>query len=193
MIFTAPWVTERFGRPPEIEIAFPINFPTPQLRFGVGNLFLMVTPEKITIFCRDRGPDAFTRMQDLAARILADLPHTPVSAVGMNFVFRTEDAGANVLNLFRLDDNPDLANREMNIRETHIRRSMLFRDRTLNLALIFSPERATVTFDFNFHSDVSTTTEAAAKIAIGMADLQATVHSIVHDIYGHDIIEEEAL
>jgi hypothetical protein len=187
MIFTPQWVTERFERAPGIEMMFPINSPTPNIRFGVENLFLVVTPERLTVLSREVTTEAFTQMQVLANRILTDLVHTPVSAVGMNLVFTTETPEGSVLDLFRLGDNHQLVEKGLAIRESTIRRSMADDDRTLNLEIRYVNEPSRLTFDFNYNADVPSIAAAVEKISIGMTHFQTRAHDILRTLYGQEV------
>ena len=96
--------------------------------------------------------DRLKVVERVAAAALTELPHTPVTAVGVNFQFVEEDPQAKLLAVFNSADLNVLADAGFNVRSTQLRRELLRDNVTTNLSLALSHDRK-VLFDFNYHCD----------------------------------------
>ena len=122
-------------------------------------------------------------------RILTELPHTPVNAVGMNFGFKESEPGQSLLNYFKIADNDKLIAVGAELGESAIVRTVKIQGGTLNLTEKLDAS-ANVQFDFNFHYDVPGAL-AAADILDGQAlPRRQLAINLMRDVYELEIEEQ---
>ena len=72
-----------------VQVAIPaamggiVDFP----RYTIGEIQYLIRPDWLQISSATSSKLAFEKMESFASKILAQLPHTPVSGVGHNFTF----------------------------------------------------------------------------------------------------------
>src|SRR5262245_11024869 len=101
-IFAPAWVAGRLTASQEIGLELTLNNPALAPRLSFDGVLLRVLPDKLVIHPQEISEASLKRMQEVADRILGDLPHTPVQAVGVNFRFNEPKPGGKLLDAFQL-------------------------------------------------------------------------------------------
>jgi hypothetical protein len=111
---------------------------------------------RVQVFATADGADA----GEVVAKILEELPHTPVQAVGSNFDFEIGgELAAGLGKLCRPDLASALADDRFSLLGVLAVIKMATADAVLSIA--FDPTERPPNLRFNFHRDVATTTDAA--------------------------------
>jgi hypothetical protein len=165
-IFSPEWAKANLALDTEHEVvlAIPMQLALPP-RLTVDDVNIYPGPNSLMLDCvtyNDASADAcvakFHRLAEL-------LPHTPVTAMGINFRFWGEMAeNAALAELFAFADAAHIDAGTYGLIEASIMRSYSLEDGTkLNLKINSLLEQ--VRIEFNFHSDVRSLGEAAERIS----------------------------
>jgi hypothetical protein len=165
MIFTPSWVIGRLTSSKQINLEYLLGSPTPapglqfdDIRLGFSNGTLVVSPTATE--------DALVqRVELVAVNVLNELPHTPLSGVGVNFAFLVPAPEGRLAKVFSLSDQGHLADARVVVHNTQIKRRLLQDDIICNLSMTWTNEDR-VRIDLNYHADVANP-EAAAKFLEG--------------------------
>lgn len=166
-IFSPEWAKQHLALDQEREVvlAIPMQLALPP-RLTVDDVNIYPGPNSLVLDCvsySDAGADAcvtkFHRLANL-------LPHTPVTATGINFRFWGEMAeSAALADLFAFSDAAHVDAGTYELLEASIKRSYSIEDGTkLNLKITSLPEQ--VRIEFNFHADVHSLGEAAERVTL---------------------------
>lgn len=180
-IFAPAWVAANLTQTKEIGLQVAITRRTP-IRLAFDRIFLRVDDSKLTLQLQEISEASFVTMEAVAKRILNELPHTPVSGIGVNFKFLEEEPPIPLLETFRLDDQGMLADAGATVRTTTLRRALAWNDGSLNLSMELT-ERGDVSFDFNFHRDIHNANEAVAHLEAGMAHFREAAINLLATVY----------
>jgi len=101
-------------------------------------------------------------VSDNLFELVTTLAYTPLSAIGVNYGFEETTSNFQALEIFRLSDSDQFADRVKNIKATEIKRQFEIDDKLLNFTINFQDEN--IYFDFNFHYDLADTKNAAELI-----------------------------
>lgn len=106
-IFTPEWVRMNILRDedyPDVKIMYPLNV-LHSLRFSTGKFDFCIGDNRFMFTLTEKNDQAEHDMLNVVSSICQKLPHTPVSALGINFVFET-DKNINAVNA--IDDTQSL-------------------------------------------------------------------------------------
>lgn len=119
--------------------------------------------EQLVFDCVELGDEALRKVGEKFGRICGLLPHTPVSAIGLNFRFQgSVDNEPQLVELFSFSDAANISADTYKLRASSVRRSFVLGDGTL-LNLSIDNAGAEFRLEFNFHADVPSMIEAAQK------------------------------
>ena len=122
--------------------------------------------------------DAEQKVKD----ILTSLPHTPISAIGVNFGFIEEKGEASLLKLFNYQDDPDIpASDNYEILRRQLTRQLRREGKILNLTLSFDGSR--VEFGANFHHPVDSTQKAIEVIDNQTENMYNRLTALLEKVY----------
>ena len=159
MIFSSAWISSHLTTIRPIGIEVPLDNPGLPYRYAFEDIHLCVSRHNLALSV-DRPEDRLLeKCRDVASKILAELPHTPMLAVGINYQFIAEQPDGPLLDIFNLQDNNGLSDDGVIIQSSLIQRSLLVDGQIINLALSLTPEKK-VLASFNFHKDTSTAQQA---------------------------------
>ena len=181
-VFSSAWVAHHlFGDKPLV-VELRADNPQEPPRYSVGDVRLLVTPTKVTVFPVSDSEASLRQVEETAVRVLKLLPHTPLQGVGVNFRFVESSPTPELTRLFQAHDIPLLA--EKNLQATHwaVRRHLTRDDFELRLQLSLSDEK--VTFDFNFNRDVTDCAVAAEYLTGRVVRCRALVEEVL-PVYSH--------
>ncbi len=185
-IFCPAWISSRLTTTKNIEIEVPVDNPGLPIRLTFDGIHLSVTSNKLVLTV-DRPDDTLLeRCREVAIKALKELPHTPLMAVGVNYVFIAEQPDEPLLRVFCLSDNNSLSDADVKIRSTLIHRSLLIQDQTINLSLTLADDNK-VHVAFNFHKDTPSTEQAVAFLTAHSTDLKEKTFELLNKIYNSTV------
>ena len=143
---------------------FPINRPDLAPRYrSPDNIVFSPAVHRVQFFAQEPyDDDMLRRIANMTRKLVTTLEYTPLSAIGANYGFEETTSNFQALEIFRLSDSDQFADRVKNIRATEIKRQFEIDDKLLNFTINFQDEN--IYFDFNFHYDVMDTKNAAELI-----------------------------
>jgi hypothetical protein len=151
MIFTPEWVMSKLTTEKDIGVEIQIGMPGLQPRLVFEGITLKVDPAMLVLGLQSVNDEALQVAQRVALSAMQALPHTPMSAVGVNFQFVEAEPDAALLKPFRVPDLNTLADEDYEVQATQIRRQLHRDGRTINFTLDLKQDKS-VLLDFNFHS-----------------------------------------
>jgi len=88
-IFTNEWVSKYLFDGETVTVEFPVNTPGASQRFTHKNTRVSVLGNRLQFSILDSTDHSFGLIEDLALKISQYLEHTPVTDLGINFVFES--------------------------------------------------------------------------------------------------------
>ena len=180
-IFNHEWIS-RFLLPKEknLKVEIPLNIDGSS-RVSSDNVRISVIGNKLNFTPLNTNDHTLELIQDLAIKTADYLPHTPVTSFGINFLFET-DSDDSLKKLLQLNDIEKLVDFGASIKSTLLRHSMEIQERLINLSV--KTDNSKVSFDFNFHFEISNLTEFKEEIASNrILELKKIVLNIMNEVY----------
>ena len=154
-IFTQDWI-KRYLFPTEqeefkidllVSQGFNAQFVSP--RISSKEVHILLQENRLSFIPVENKNEHFDRIQELALQLADYLPHTPVTAYGVNFLF-TEDRSVSehLLNLIHMGDLEKIEQSGVSVTTEQYTRRLSLNGRILNFTIGLEEEK--VTFDFNF-------------------------------------------
>jgi hypothetical protein len=182
-IFQPPWVSSQVFEGQELRMEMQIGAVGPALRYHIGLATLIVRPESLVGAVREETPQAINEVTNMIGKILELLPHTPVTACGINFGFREQNPDESLRANFAIADNPRIVDLGGVIRQTTVERTITIDGGLLRLRETFE-EAGSVHFHLNFHYDVENGTAAAQIIRNNAAQKRTRALELMNAVYG---------
>ena len=123
-------------------------------------------------------------IEDAAKIVLAELPVTPITAVGINFAYVEDNPWVDLAGLFEIRDNSKVSDQELEINSTSIIRELKFEDRVMNFRL---KQASNVTFGFNFHKSVTTAAQAREALDGKLTPFRRNSEEFLAKLYGLEL------
>lgn len=161
-IFSPEWVSKFLLPDTKLNIEIPINV-NGSLRFSTEELRFFILEGKLNLAIIKQDDSTYTKISDLAYSLVNYLPHTPVSAFGINFQFISNEVDK-IDPLFSFSDETIISESGFNNINSQIRRSLKKGNYILNLAI--TKQENNYTFDLNFHFDIKTLAEFKDKFEL---------------------------
>jgi hypothetical protein len=183
-IFQPPWVAVTLlNVPPGADINFVEVFEAPgKVTHYFGDIGIGVPPGRLELFANVRADEKWTELENLALKILATLPHTPIQGLGINFRFEDDDPDPEAVD--KLWTHEGLETR-FEVVASAIRSRLKFEDCELGLAREITDGKFVVDFNFH-HPDV--TVETITKILSGsIAERLKRATALLLDVYGFEV------
>ncbi|MGD9548436.1 MAG: hypothetical protein AB7V45_12940 [Candidatus Krumholzibacteriia bacterium] len=178
-IFSPAWLKAQLGVTTDIGIEFAVGHPTMPTRLVFENVALQVNDNRLVVAPLTLDNDNLSKVESICIKLLETLCHTPLSAVGVNFMYVEERPSRELLAFFDGEDMNILSDAGAVVGSSVIQRNVRYEDYTIHIKSILD-ERGAIRFDFNFHNNVST--GAAARAAI--ADKVAPMHTLALGLLG---------
>jgi len=155
-IFSSEWVSKYLCENNEcqVSIAFPISDPTAPRKLSFEDVHLFPGRKQLTIAPESPTLSGMEKCATILRAILDNLPHTPVSSMGINYVFGESDNTSQLADALIPSDTSKILQSRY-VRQTTITR-VLARDADnylLNLALTNNSDEHILSF--NFHYDLN--------------------------------------
>ncbi|MEN8204373.1 MAG: hypothetical protein ABFS24_00045 [Pseudomonadota bacterium] len=157
-ILQPKWIAKEIFNTPEGEdvpatITFPLNISGPP-KVEMKGVAFVPTNDNLAIFPTQPDEDGFNRAEQFAINLLRELPHTPISAFGENFVYVEDDPNDELLRIFNVNDDIDTrVEHATGMAKLSIKKSMQIGECLLNITRSF--DDGVVKFSFNFHYEVN--------------------------------------
>jgi hypothetical protein len=164
-IFTPQWISN--GRlTSQSEVMVEVSFDNLDLpiRYAFDDIRMTVSERNIIIAPTSPDDSLMLRIEDVAKKILKDLPHTPLSAIGVNFKFNESDYDESIVDDFQFKDINALSDEEYEIQESSIVRKINWNGVFINFVLFRGYQRSDIDLSFNFHKDIKNLDEALSLI-----------------------------
>lgn len=147
-IFSQDWVMKNLlSDAKNVKIEYPING-IGSLRFSTEDISFFIFGERLIFKALNSKEQTYRTIISVARQLLRLLSHTPISALGINFVYKTDSL--NIFNSF--DDTKklvDFIGREINSQEL-TRSFSLDEVLTLNLKMQSNDKQSIIDFNYNY-------------------------------------------
>lgn len=185
-IFSPPWMARNlFGIPEgeEVEVTSVLDVAEQTGRHYIQNIGLVVQPQRLAIYLDEMDEEVIGRAQAVFASIAETLPHTPIAAFGVNFLFEQLAVIAEVVDALMPRDGVEGLGQ---VNTTEIASNVSIGDRDqLNVTRRLTGGNISVSF--NFHYPVSGMTEVAEGRRPNIGELFGRAKQILGDLFQQDI------
>ena len=128
----------------------------------------------------------FDRIQELALQLADYLPHTPVSAYGVNFLFTEDQISEHLIDLIRPRDSEEIERFGATLIGEEYTRRFVLNERTLNFTVGLKDRQ--ITLRFNFHFDIRDLAEFKEKILEApILTLKQEAAKFIAGVYGLEL------
>lgn len=191
-IFTSDWI-KRFLFPKEeekfkIEMLVSRGFNTQFVhpRILSKEVEILLQENRLNFSPVENKIENFNRIQELALQLADYLPHTPVTAYGINFLFTEEQVEEELVNLIHSRDINKIRKLGASLTSEQYTRSLVLNGRNLNFTIRL--EEARVTFDFNFDFKIHNLAEFKAGISeTSIFELKQEAATFIAEIYNLEL------
>lgn len=157
-IFTPSWIARQIFRQEEdipVELAIAFGVDERIMRFPSKNIALQVSDARIIVVPTDLTDESLNTVNHTVESVLQVLLHTPITAVGFNFAFTTNEPGEELKRALSASDAEHLQEAGLTIRETKSAKTLVGVNvsgaPTLNLTLTKEHESNRYAVAFNYH------------------------------------------
>ncbi|MBC8277770.1 MAG: hypothetical protein H8E46_06025 [FCB group bacterium] len=184
-ILTPPWLGKNIFKKDELELQFPLDPSLPLKVSDKESYTIDISNDKLMFQPLSLSDENLIIMAEAAKLVLEILPHTPVTAMGINFGFKEETPQTELLNY--LDNVLVPSHREISddkkCQAISIVKSYqltgLLQNRVLNFKIHREVDEPAVIFDLNFHKEVD---NAAVACEALRPETLLSVHSYSIDL-----------
>ncbi|MEW6137080.1 MAG: hypothetical protein AB1733_02535 [Thermodesulfobacteriota bacterium] len=185
-IFSPHWTGKRlkslFGIE-QMNLEFVATARGTQVKFSTDRFTLIPGNEGLVVALKQIDDQSLDWAEKFVIDILGMLPHTPVSAFGVNFAFTEADLKSDLAALFRLSDSEQLAAHGYIPMSLSIQRSLRLEEARLNAILTY-PEEGALSIRLNFHHDVAAAEEALERLRGHAVRYKKDGLSFLEKVYG---------
>ena len=191
-IFTQDWIKrylfpgeeEKFTIDMLVAQGFNTQFVSPQI--SSKEVEILFQENRLNFNPVENKNENFDRIQDLALQLADYLPHTPVTAYGVNFLFTEETASGDLINLIRPRDLEKIEQFGGSLTNEQYTRGLVLNGRILNITIKLEGEK--VIFDLNFHFNISDLVRFKAGISeISILELKEEAIQFITEIYSLEL------
>ncbi|MDL1974156.1 MAG: hypothetical protein LWX55_05150 [Deltaproteobacteria bacterium] len=180
-IFNPDWIGKFLLPGEKMEVEIPINVDGSH-RISTENFRIFVISNKLNFSLRKDDDNVLEEIEELSLKIADYLPHTPIVAFGINFLFECDNNFDKLQDLFSLSDSEKLIEAGCIIDSDQIKHSFIQGNRNINLTL--SKQSDTFKFDFNFHFNIRNLVEFKEQINNNrLLHMKQIATSILNDVY----------
>lgn len=191
-IFTQDWVKrylfpaeqEKFTIEMVIAQGFNAQFVSP--RILSKEVEILFQEDRLNFIPVENKTQNFDKIQELALQLADYLPHTPVTAYGVNFLFAADQIEEDMLDLIRPRDLAKIEQFGASFTNERYTRRLMLNGRTLNITIGLDKKR--VTFDLNFHFDIQNLVGFKAGISeTSILELRQEAIQFITEIYSLEL------
>jgi len=147
-IFNHEWVAKYLIPNKDLNVEIPLNT-FGSMKISTDELSIFVIDGKLNIQILKHSDEVLEKIGDIAMQIADYLPHTPVSAFGINYVFEQDHSGK-MDELFKFEDSGKLATIGGEPDSTIITRRIKNDDYVLTFMIAKNETNYTCNFNYNF-------------------------------------------
>jgi len=182
-IFSVEWVSRYLLPNEKLEVEIPLNVDGSP-RISSRRVRIAVLRNRLHFTSLISDDSIYEYIQNLSQKTADYLPHTPVSGFGVNFLFQSNITDS-LQKVLKLIDNDNLEKLGAKIRTTSIRRELELDSKMVNFSI--STEDEKLTFNFNFHFNISNLVEFKEKISLNpIVELRKVASDLLANIYGNE-------
>ena len=148
-IFNPQWIVGRLTEDKKLGLEIPISSPELPMRVTFDDLALTVMASRLQVNVKRCEDHLVQRARKVVQRVLKDLTHTPVTAVGINFRFECGSPTGKLLESFGTRDLEALSDEGLTVESTTISRCLKRGEQTVNLTLTFARRDTSVSQPFD--------------------------------------------
>lgn len=189
-ILTPEWVGKNIFEQQELKVEFSMSLPLPP-RFTASGVRFYPSTDAVIFAPIQLNDETLSRAETMAAKLITELKHTPITAFGINFGFIDTEPDAGLCALFDTKDKERLSEIGCDVKNNVIIRKVVFENKVLNLS-ITNDEEGSVVFEFNFHYELDGTTGVENLTGNEFKDNKDRVYRILKNAYNIDVAEEVA-
>jgi hypothetical protein len=163
-ILTPKWLKDNeITNQEKIQVEVATNNPAFPIRFKLENVYLHVSQSKVMVYPIEETETSYNSAETVATQLLEILKHTPISGIGYNFHFKEDKPDQKIIDGFVFKDEERMGTLGGIVKERIVKRQLIIHDKLLNLTMLLDNTDA-LTVDFNWHFNLSSTTDAKNKI-----------------------------
>jgi hypothetical protein len=179
MIFSPNWVGKKIFKTKEVEVRVPLQITNP-IVYKYEDITLSINETRVTIGMLALTDDSIKHGENIACMILQQLYHTPVSGIGVNFVFKEANPTKALNEVLSHTDDSHIAN-DWDIKRQELFRRLIKGSRILNMSIM--SDDSGVEISANFHSDVKTANEAEEAIKDKTLEMKSEFVNLIEQVY----------
>lgn len=185
-IFSPEWIGKYILPGEKLEVLYPVNNANASPKVTSENVEIFVSENKLQIEPIKKDDASFTLVQDIILKLVDYLPHTPVTAFGINFTFE-ESITDDLQKLFLLSDSEKWKNKIVDVDSFLSRREFQLKNgNKLNFTIQTKDKK--IIFDFNFHFKIIDLVEFKSTIDDNtILNLKNDAIEIMTDLYDLNI------
>lgn len=187
-LFRPEWLAKHVFAGKGITSQISLQPTGPNLRHTSDGVSLTVLPDRLVLTYSELKESEFKAAEEVAAKILDTLSHTPIGAIGINFGFVESGIPDSLTSLFDLKDNANIAKNGGSVELTEIKRLLKFEESELFLKQTFADGQ--VFFEFNFHKDATETATAKQYIKGKIKPFYEKSLNLLDTVYGLKLTDE---
>ena len=181
-IIVPEWINQylRAGSDQNVGITLQIGNPTSPVIYEFDKIKLKVRADRIEFVPEDNDTCKLDVI-NTAKSIVSELKHTPVQAVGVNFVYLEESPYDSLLDIFQINDTDRIVDLQIKLNGSQVGRKLSFNDSEdfeLNFIAILN-ENGSVKLNFNFSKNISVLEEVNSFLEKGIAFYEEKVQKIL--------------
>lgn len=146
-IFNLDWVSKYLLPNTNLNVEIPLNT-FASMKISTDELSIFVLDGRLNLQVLKQSDEVLEKIEEIAIQIAEYLPHTPVTAFGINYVFE-ENHSERIERLFKFEDSEALKANLGEAETSIITRSLKDGDFTLNF--VITKNAINYTFNFNYH------------------------------------------
>ena len=181
-VFSAEWVGKQLFDSKPMTIEVPVGPSMGPVRYTGEGLTLIPADDRLIFGVQASSIASLQKAEALARKALGLLPHTPITAFGVNLAFEDAAPGRLFRQLFVLNDLDQLSAFGAKIIRTNVVRTLEIGGRTVNVTHALAEDgRGEV--HLNFHQDAPSAAAAAALLegrALGSLEVS---RKLMTDVY----------
>lgn len=125
-IFSPSWVRANIvSDESEVLFAVAISDPAAPPRISFSTTYLFPSRQLLDFRASEMTLEAFSSCGEAASKIVGLLPHTPISAIGINFRFIEEENFEKAASLFQFNDSAKIPHEKYSLQASTVTRSFL--------------------------------------------------------------------
>lgn len=180
-IFSPKWAAEKILKQGEIKVELAVSSNAPIIRLHTDDLVLIPLDDRIILGAKGITDDILRKVEVIARTTLELLPHTPVTALGINFAFNEENLSPDLLSLFETKDQRELSDFGFKLTKTELSRQLKLDDKTINLSHIY--QEGILEVKLNFHHDIGSATQANGLLENRVIEYRDMAYSLLNNVY----------